>query len=283
MTRYLYYPGCTLKSTATAYEQSAYAVAEALGFQLVELERWNCCGVVYGMAEDAIIHHVGAVRNLIRAEAQAEAIGSRDLVVLCSMCFNVLRRVHLLLNERSDIREKLTRFLDDEPPYQGVVRVRHLLEVLRDDVGVDRIQQAVARSLSGLRIATYYGCTLLRPKGIGIDDPENPTVLEALVAATGATSIDHPMKIECCGSYQVVTNPDAVTNRVRQILTPLARHTPHLIVTACPLCHHNLLLTHQKDPRTPTPAYITELLAYAFGRSEAVSPEVRQRIESVTS
>lgn len=274
-TRLPYYPGCTLKTTAQNLESSALAAAEALGIELVELPRWNCCGVVYSLAEDDLMHHVAPVRNLVRAQ-EMSASGAVDdnarLVTLCSMCFNTLKRANARVRENADDLETINDFMYLEDDYAGSVDVVHFLEILRD-LGSEAVGEAVKVPLEGLKVAPYYGCTMLRPKEVGIDDPEDPTVQEDLLRALGAEPVDNPYKKVCCGSYQVVQSRDVVIDLAHDILGHARAAGADVITTCCPLCAFNLDSRQNEIAETrpgfePIPVlYITQLMALAFALS----------------
>ncbi len=267
MEKLTYFPGCTLKDTARDFEISGMAVMEALGYELAELERWNCCGTVFSLTEDDLMHQVAPVRDLIRAQ---EA-GSEEIVTLCSMCYATLKRASLFVNGNQERLDKLNAFMNKEVDYEGKVNVVHLLEVLRDRIGWDAIEDRVSRPLDGLTVAPFYGCTLLRPKEIAIDDPEAPTVLQDLAAAVGATPVDYPFAVECCGAYQVVDHRDIVIERTHRIMSAARRADADVVVTSCPLCHYNLSDTQKELVRTVPDykempiIYFTQLMALAFG------------------
>ena len=267
-----YFPGCTLKTRALNFETSAIAAMAVLGVNLVELPRWNCCGTVYSMAEDDLAHHIAPVRDLVRVTEQ----GSGKVVTLCSFCYNTLKRVDLLMRNSPEKRDAINTFMDDEIDYNGDVEVVHLLEVLRDDLSWGEIARKVKMPLEGLRVVPYYGCTLTRPQEAAIDSVENPTVLQDLMSVLGATVLDFPLATECCGSFEIVSEPDSVTERAYAILGMAQRQGAEAIVVSCPLCAHNL---GQQQPEiakkygdfTGMPIiYFTQLLALAVG----VSPEV---------
>ena len=179
-----YYPGCTLKTKATNLEQTALAALRVLGVEYLELDRWNCCGAVFSLADDDLIHQVAPVRDLIRAR---EA-GCDTLVTLCSQCYNTLARANLLMREDEEKRDTLNRFMDEEPDYDGEVEVVHYLQLLRDEVGWERLRQAVKVPLDGLKVAPFYGCTLVRPTEVAIDAGDE-TILEDFLAALGAEAV----------------------------------------------------------------------------------------------
>jgi heterodisulfide reductase subunit B len=262
-----YYPGCTLKTRARNLEEPAVASMEALGLKLDEVPRWNCCGAVYSLAEDDLIHQVAPVRNLIRVKKQ----GKTELVTLCAFCLNTLKRANLLMKEDVAKRDTLNDFIDEGIDYAGEVKVVHLLEVLRDEIGWAALSQKVKLPLIGLKVAPYYGCTLLRPREVAIDDVENPAVLADFLKALGASPVDFPESTRCCGSYQVVSSPDGIAEYARPILKSALSHGAEALVLTCPLCDYNLgraqkeLAKKQSGFKEMPLFYFTQLLALALG------------------
>jgi len=275
----MYFPGCTLKTTALNYEETALAVARKLGIELIELERWNCCGVVFNLAVDSAMHHVAAVRDLIRAQQMSKKIGDNRLVTLCSMCFNTLKRVNELVKSDYEKLETINKFMDEEEDYQCEIEVKHFLEILRDDIGFETIEKSTTKPLKNLKVAPYYGCTLVRPKDIGIDSPENPQVIENLVQAIGAEPVKFPYKVKCCGSYDIVYDRKIAEQRAIEIRKAASRWGANVIVVTCPLCHYNLSL-QVRAPEIPI-VYFTELMAIALGVDEVLDPQVRRIIYSI--
>jgi len=266
-----YYPGCTLKSNARNFEDSALCALKALGIEVKELERWNCCGTVYSLATDDLIHHLASIRNLIRVkEAQSDAV-----MTLCAMCYNTLKRVNDRVKADPESLSKVHKFMDEEKiAYAGDVKVRHLLELLRDDVKFEAVAKKVRRPLTGLRVVSYYGCLLVRPKGVGLDDMENPTVLDDLARSLGAQPVDFPYKTECCGAYQTVDKPEAVADRTFSILSSAVERGADVVSVSCPLCAFNL--DHRQEDtvkkysgfKTIPVLYFTQLMAMALGCDE---------------
>jgi heterodisulfide reductase subunit B len=272
-----YYPGCTLKNNAKNFEDSTLCALAQLGVEVKELDRWNCCGTVFSLATDDLMHHLAPIRNLVRAK---EA-GSDAILTLCAMCYNTLKRANEKVKADADSLQKINDFMDREKvKYAGDVRVLHLLELLRDEITFPVIAQKVKKKPKGLRVANYYGCLLVRPKGIGLDDMENPVVLEELMTALGIDSVEFPYKTECCGAYQTVDQPDTVAERTFQILTSAQKQGADLVTVSCPLCAFNLDHRQKQAARlhsefTPMPVlYFTQLLALALG-----CPEEAQRFD----
>ena len=253
-----YYPGCTLKTKGKALDQSARACAEALGFTLNELPEWQCCGAVYPQATDEIATRLSSVRALMSAKEQGS-----ELVTLCSACHHVIKRVNGDMQRNEDIRNKVNRYLKNEIPYEGDTTVLHYLEVLRDQIGFDKIAEAVKKPLIGKKIGAYYGCMLLRPgKEMQMDDPENPTILEDFIRAIGAQPVYYAQRNECCGGYQTLENKSQAQKRATTVVENAATAGAEMLITACPLCLYNLA----QNAENPLPVlYFTELLAQALG------------------
>ena len=287
-----YYPGCTLKTRARNLEEPAVASMETLGFKLNEVPRWNCCGAVYSLAEDDLIHQVAPVRNLIRAKKQGET----ELVALCAFCLNTLKRANVLMKEDAAKRDTINDFIDEGTDYAGEVKVVHLLEVLRDDLGWETLSQKVKLPLRGLKAAPYYGCTLLRPQEVAIDSIDNPTILREFLEALGASPVDFPESQRCCGSYQVISSPDDISEYARPILDSALNRGTETLVLTCPLCDYNLgrgqkELSKKSGFREMPLLYFTQLLALALGLNPRVchfelnhgSPELLLREKNLIS
>jgi heterodisulfide reductase subunit B len=262
----LYYPGCTLKTSAKDLEKSALAVMEHLGYELVEMQDWNCCGVVASLTDDDLMHHLAPLRNLIHVQDQ----GENKVLTLCDMCCNTLKQTNLRVAERKEDLETLNTFMDRENDYRGTVKVLHLLEFLRDEIGFERIKKRVENPLK-IKIMPYYGCMMLRPREVSIDDAEEPTLLKDLVLSLGGEVIDNPYKIECCGSYHTIEEKRIVCNRAYRISGYAIERGSEAIVLSCPLCKFNLEVRGKEAERMynnfkQIPIYYyTQLLAVALG------------------
>ena len=266
-----YYPGCTLKNHAKNFEDSTICSLNTIGVEVEELSRWNCCGTVFSLTTDDLIHHVAPIRNLIRVkEANYDKV-----MTVCAMCYNTLKRANERIKSDPESLDILNDFMDrEETVYEGDVQVFHLLEFLKDEIGFKNLEKKVIKPLKKLKIASYYGCLLVRPKEIGFDDMENPTSLDDLMSALGADSIDFPFKTECCGAYQTVDKPEIIADRTNQILTSAREQGAEIVVVSCPLCAFNLD-QRQKQTAEKYPEfkhipvlYFTQLLAIALGCSE---------------
>jgi heterodisulfide reductase subunit B len=256
--KYSYYPGCTLRTKAKDLDAYARASAVALGFELEEIENWQCCGGVYPLGSDEIASKLSSVRALNEAKEKGQ-----DLVTLCSACHHVIKRVNDDMKNVDDIRTRANNYMQLEEPYAGETEVLHFLEVLRDRVGFDKIKEKVVNPLTGKKIGAYYGCLLLRPgKILGFDNPENPTIIEDFITAIGGTPVKYPMRNECCGAYVQLKDENLPKKRSKMVLDSAKEKGAEMVITACPLCLYNL--EQNGDGILPV-KYFTELLAYALG------------------
>jgi heterodisulfide reductase subunit B len=261
-----YYPGCTLKTKALNLENSALATMAALGVDVEELPRWNCCGALFSLADDDLIHQVAPVRNLVRAKEH----GKDGIVTLCAQCYNTLARANLLMREDQEKRDTLNRFMDEEPDYSGEVEVIHYLTLLKEQIGWDALKKKVKVPLKGLNIAPFYGCTLVRPDDVALNAPGN-NILQEFIEALGATPVDFSASTECCSSYQSLAHPKEGAKRIAKVLASAGRAGANALVLSCPMCEYNLG-TRQEEARKeddgipPIPTYyFTQLLAIALG------------------
>jgi len=270
-----YYPGCAMKTIARNCELSGLKVASKLGIEMVELPRWNCCGVFPSLARDDLMRHVAPIRNLIRVqEMNKEGIlhNENRLVTLCSMCFHTLKEANAFIKDKETLK-KINTFMDREGEYRGGVKVVSFLEILKRE-GYKKISEKVQKPLKDLRIAPYYGCLLLRPREIGIDNPENPSILEDILKMLGAEVIQNPNKVQCCGSYHTIDKKSLVAKLTYDNLIQPIMNRAEAIATCCPLCTFNLdsrqkeaKEMHQDLKKIPI-FYYTQLMAIAFGIKE---------------
>jgi len=263
--KYAYYPGCSLKGTGRAYEESLLAVFAALGIEFEELADWNCCGATSYMSVDELSSFALAARNLALAERE-----KRDIIAPCAACYLVLNKTQHYMHDYPDVNRVVTRALGSIGlTYSGRTKVRHPLDILLNDVGVKAIAAKVTKPLHGLKVAPYYGCQIVRPYAT-FDDQRNPTSMDRLLAACGAKVIDYSGKTECCGASQKGTLPAVGLDRIRRLLTAAQREGAEVIATVCPLCQFNLECFQDEasnggPPITIPVMYFTQLLAWALG------------------
>lgn len=264
--KYSYYPGCTLKSQASALDKYALASAAALGIELEEIEDWQCCGGEYPLGNDEIATKLASVRNLVKARDKGQ-----ELVTLCSACHHVLKRVNDDMANVHDICMRANNYMKLETPYTGETKVLHFLELLRDVIGFDELKKRVVKPLTGKKIGAYYGCLLLRPGALmAFDNPENPTIIEDFIRAIGAEPVVYPYRNECCGGYISLKEKEQSKQLCMDITKSAKGFGAEMLITACPLCMYNI----NKAAENNLPVYyFTELLAEALGVKEDAGDE----------
>jgi len=235
MKYYSYFPGCAVEATASALGLSVPHVAKELDMDLIELDDWNCCGSSPYGSVDKLEAACMAARNLALAEKRGF-----DLVTPCSSCYITLNRANAHLKEYPALRDQVDQALAaGNLDYHGGVRVRHIAEVLYNDITPEVIGAKVTKSLNGLKVAPYYGCQLVRP-GFGFDDPESPHSLDELVASLGADAVSWPLKTRCCGGSLIMSEEDLALELSNKLLHNVQENGAQCIVTDCPLCQINL-------------------------------------------
>jgi heterodisulfide reductase subunit B2 len=261
-----YYPGCTLNTVAKGFDTTARDSALKVGFEMEELKLWNCCGATFPLTPDNLIALSAPAKVLSNARKEGDTV-----TTLCSVCYNVLKRTNKVIKDDKEKRGVINGFIDSE--YDGSLNVLHYLEVLRDKIGFAKLKEAVKLPLKGIKAATYYGCMLLRPfEDIGIDDAEKPTIFENMLSALGATPVDFPNKIECCGAHLAMNNTDVVEKLSGNVMSSAVDNGAELIVTSCPLCQYNLeksqkKLIEERPGYTGVPVvYFTQVLGLALGQ-----------------
>lgn len=253
-----YFPGCTLKTKAKELDKYTRKSAEILDVSLEEIENWQCCGGVFTTARDEIATKLSSVRALLEAQKKEQI-----LVTVCSACHNVIKQTNHAMQTDEEFAMRANNYLDEE--YNGKTKVMHFLELLRDEVGFDKVAEKVTKSLEGKKVAAYYGCLLLRPSNVmQMDDPENPTIMEDLIKALGGEPVVYPYRNECCGGYIALENPESAKARSNKVTGSAANSGADIIVTACPLCKYNL----EKNGSEIPVVYFTDLLAEALGVKE---------------
>jgi len=261
---YAYYPGCSLKGTGRAYEESLLAVFRVLAIEFEELEDWNCCGATSYMSVDAVSSYALAARNLALAEQK-----HMDIIAPCAACYLVLNKAQHSMRDYPKVKLVVTRALKAIGlSYADSVRVRHPLDILLNEVGVDVIAARVKNPLHGLKVAPYYGCQIVRPYAT-FDDQRNPTSMDRLLEACGAKVVPYSSKTECCGASQKGTLPEVGLDRIRRLLTAAKKQGAEVIATVCPLCQFNLEC-FQKEAGDGQPIampilYFSQLMALALG------------------
>ena len=276
--KYLYYPGCSLKSTGKPYEESILSIFDALGVEVEELRDWNCCGATAYMAVDELKSFSLCARNLALAVRQnGSEEGPVHIIAPCSACYSLLLKTQHYIEE-NPVVERVVKAALKEVGYESErlsekVRIRHPLDVLVNDVGMERIKQKVNRPLKGLKVACYYGCLLVRPYAT-FDSPYNPGSMDRLIRALGAEPVDWALKTRCCGGTLTGTIQGVGLRLSYLLLKEASRKGGDLLLTACPLCQFDLEcfqddMNKQFRSQVHLPvAYFSQLIGKAFYLSD---------------
>ena len=256
------FPGCAIDGAGSEYGHSTLAVLEALGKPVKILDDWNCCGATAARGTDPALAARLAGRNLGLA-----AMGGCDVLVSCAACYNNLAFSRVFLNEHPD---EWPEDMCDLPTLMSA-GVHHLLSVLTDETMLERIGEKISRPLTGMQLACYYGCLLVRPGGYtNVDDPENPQSMDTLMSLCGAQTVDWSYKTDCCGGSHSLTDEETAVELMARIFADAMAQGAVGLVTACPLCHMNLDARQRqvgkllgREISIPI-YYFTELLALAM-------------------
>lgn len=268
--KYLYYPGCSLKSSGKPYEESLLAVFAKLGLELPEVKDWNCCGATAYMAVDETKAFALAARNLCMAEQQDGKEGVQ-FVTPCNACYLVHMKAQNYMQSYTQVGTVVQKALGAAGlHYDGKARVRHPLDVLVNDIGLAKLKEKITHPLKGWKIACYYGCQIVRPYA-AFDNQYNPMTMDQVLRAAGAETIDWPLKARCCGGTLTGTVEEAGQRLSQIILREARKRGAHAVATACPLCQFNLecyqgAIAGRFGESVDIPvAYFTQFLGRAMG------------------
>jgi heterodisulfide reductase subunit B len=265
--KYAYYPGCSLECSSAAYDVSVRAVADLLGIKLMELDDWNCCGATEYFSQDELTACAVIARNLALVDSQFD-----QLVAPCAACYLNLAKVDQLMCDHAEMNRKINQALAAGGlKYQpGRVRVRHILDIIHTDIGETAIRDKVLKPLTGLRIAPYYGCQVVRPIK-GIDNTEYPIKMDELFTWLGAEVVDYPVKAHCCGGHMTQISEPQAFELIRRLLQSAVDSQADMILCMCPMCQLNLDAYQSRvngffnlDFKMPI-IFFTQLLGVAFG------------------
>jgi len=274
MNKYLLYPGCSMDSSAKAYMESLNSIVEPLDLHLEEIEDWNCCGATEYLGINLIPAYSLIARNLALAAKQTS--DTRTVVAPCSACYLNLAKADYYMQERPTLGAKVNEALAAGGlEYKaGTLDVRHLIDVLVYDVGLDAIRKAVTHPLSGLKVAPYMGCMLPRPDyQHRWSDHEHPTELDDLLRALGADVIDYPLTTSCCGGHMTQIGPETAFELIHRLVADADERGAQMMVTVCPMCQMNIdayqnEMNHFFGTSYHMPIlFFTQLMGLAFGKS----------------
>jgi heterodisulfide reductase subunit B2 len=272
MKDYLLYPGCSMETSSRAYYNSLKAISKPIGLNLTEIDDWNCCGATEYLGISLTPAYALIARNL--ALAANASNGKQNLVAPCSACYLNLAKADYYMREQPKLGKKVNEALaagglSYKP---GSLDVRHLLDVIVYDIGMEIVEKNVVHPLTGLRVAPYLGCMVPRPDyDHHFSDHEYPIELDVLLKALGADVIDFPLKTECCGGHMTQIGPETAFELIRRLIATADEHEADTMVTVCPMCQLNLdayqgETNHFFGTNYHMPVlFFTQLMGLAFG------------------
>ena len=270
--KYALFLGCTIPARLTQYDRASRAVLDKLDVGVVDIREFNCCGYpLRNINFNAFV--LLAARNLALAEQD-----DLDVMTLCQCCFGSLKKAHHLLKEDALLQKEVNSHLEKEGlRYTGGIEVKHLLQVLYHDAGITSIQKEVKKMYEGLKIATHYGCHILRPSQVvQFDDPVSPTLFDQLIEITGAQSIYWPMRLECCGAPLRGINDELSMDLSKKKIEDGRQMGAEYLCVACPYCHLQFDTVQERMPaekrmdnRLPSILY-PQLLGLCMGIDERI-------------
>jgi heterodisulfide reductase subunit B len=228
-----YYPGCSLEGGAKEFDLSIRAILNEMKIAVKEIPDWNCCGASPAHYLNEELAAALPYRNLMKAE---EA-GLDSVLSPCPACYSHMKHVHEGVAKDPRLAERLEKIVGKG--YQGKIRSQHLLDFLKEDVGLTQLKSFMKVSLQRLRVASYYGC-LTRLPGVEFDDVENPVIMDEIVTALGGESLEWSFKTECCGASLSITRTEIALRLVKAILEAAQEKDVECIAVVCPLCQSNL-------------------------------------------
>jgi heterodisulfide reductase subunit B len=272
MDKYLYYPGCSMEGSAKAYHESLMAVCGPLGLNLEEIADWNCCGATEYLGVSLTPAYALIARNLALAADQSN--GNCTVVAPCSACYLNLAKCDYYMQERPELGVNVNEALAAGGLHYdaGSLFIRHFLDVLVNDIGLDKLKSKVVRPLKGLRVAPYLGCMVPRPDyDHRWSNPEYPTELDRVLKALGAEVIDFPLKTHCCGGHMTQIGPETAYKLIHRLVSSADQYKADVMATLCPMCQMNvdayqgeMNRHYHSDIQMPI-VFFTQLVGLAFG------------------
>ena len=273
--QYSFYPGCSSQKLASSYNQfrSTQSICETLGIQLNEIPDWNCCSASIGYAGGGELPRLTlSARNLALSEKEHPG---QDFVATCAACWLASREANDRLNENKQLKTEANEALKEANlTFKGEKKVRHMVEVLVEDVGYEEMAKHVKKPLKGLKIAGYVGCQTNRPFGIAGESFENPVYLDKMIAALGGEPVEnYDKKVSCCGGALMFSEPEKSQALVKDIIQAAYDGGADMIVTPCPVCQMNTEvyqehINQKYGTKFNLPSvYYSTLMSVAYGKT----------------
>jgi heterodisulfide reductase subunit B len=272
---YSFYPGCSSQKGASAsnLQVSVQAVCDTLGIQLNEIPDWNCCAASIGYGEGGELPRLAlSARNIALSEKEHP---NQDIVATCAACWLATRETKERIQENPEIKKETNEALATVGlNVEGNKKIRHMVEVLIEDIGYDEIKKQVKKPLKGIKVAGYVGCQTNRPFGIAGESFENPQYMDKFAEALGAEPItNYEKKVQCCGGALIFSEPEKSQAMIKDIIEAAYDHGADMIATPCPVCQMNVEIyqdhinEHYSTNFKMPVIYYSTMMAVAFGKS----------------
>ena len=272
---YSFYPGCSSerKASASNYMVSVETMCKSLDVKLNEIPDWNCCGASIGYAEGGELpRHIMNARNIALSEEHNKG---QDIVATCAACWLGTKETHERISHSGQLLADVNDILKDAGlHYEGKAPVRHMVEVLIEDLGYDELKKPMKKSLEGIKFAGYVGCQTNRPFGVDGESFENPKYLDKLVETVGGEALGaYDQKVTCCGGALAFSEPEKSQAQIKKIIESAYDYGAEMIVTPCPVCQMNVevyqgQINKKYGTKFNIPVlYYSQLMAVAYGAS----------------
>jgi len=272
---YSFYPGCSSerKASASNYMVSVESMCKTLDIKLNEIPDWNCCGASIGYAQGGELpRHVMNARNIALSEKN---VGNQDIVATCAACWLGAKESQERINHDKTLLGDINTILGEIGlKYEGKQNIRHMVEVLIEDLGYDALRKPVKKPLEGIKIAGYVGCQTNRPFGVDGESFENPKYLDKLTETMGAEPVEkYDQKVTCCGGALAFSEPEKSQAQIKKIIESAYDFGAEMIVTPCPVCQMNVevyqdQINKKYNTKFKIPVvYYSQLMTVAYGGS----------------
>ena len=269
---YSLFTGCLIPSKFPFIEKATRWVFDTLGIRLHEIEGASCCPNQMAIQSSSkSLWYALAARNLCLAESSGY-----DIVSLCNGCYDTLKTVNSKLKADDNFRQEINKILSEfDLEFKGTIEVKHVVEVLHEDIGLSALEKKVKRSLDRMKLAPFEGCHSRRPMDhMGFDSPFEPVFLGDLIEITGAKAADYSEHHSCCGGGLSIARPDDVVPAAKRVLCSSLDSKADAFVVNCPFCFAQFFRSEKEIEEIYFESldlpvfYITQLLGIAFGASE---------------
>lgn len=270
MKKFVFYPGCVMQTEQYALELSLREILPKFDVDLVDVQGFSCCGEPLKSVNQMLSVSLAA-RNIALAEKEG-----LDMFVPCPMCHLAMSECKRILDSDEEMKQRVNTFLNDDAlTYKGKATLVSILDMFHEVIGLEKLKEQVIRPLDSLKVASHYGCHLIRPSEIGRpDDAENPQKMEQILSTIGAKPEDYPEKLDCCGALLNANLPETALTKTGQKLQKVEEYGFNALVDVCPWCHRQFDARQKKAGETVAAklnvpvVYLTQLIGLTIGISE---------------